>query len=151
MLVAYKAYKDAPQWIKEKQNAEGFNHATEIMKDYDSLVLNLKPLYYNLISNDDIDNKSLKISEQIGYIFSLESRIKSCVRWRIDPSPELYDRIGEIKNYYTTALKLIGSYRMTDYIKIDELRESLTVQKNSILKNHDLYNRDIKYFFTFLN
>lgn len=151
LLVAYKAYKDAPQWIREKQNTEGFSHASKIMNDYDSLVLNLNTYYFDLINNGDTDKKSLKVSEQMGYIFSLESRMKSCVRWKIEVPLELYNSLIAIKNYYDTAEKLISGYRTGDYTRIDESIESLTVQKNSIIENHDFYHRDIKDIFTFNN
>lgn len=115
LLVAYKAYKEAPQWIKEKQNAEGFNHVSKIMKDYDSLVLFLNDFYFDLINDENIESNSLKIDEQIGHIFSLNLRMKSCVRWKIDVPLELYNNIDEIKGYYTTAKHLIGGYRMSDH------------------------------------
>ncbi|MBN9706712.1 hypothetical protein JR904_24540 [Enterobacter roggenkampii] len=42
LVVAWKAYKAAPQWIKEKQKDEGFNHVKTIMSDYDQILSTIK-------------------------------------------------------------------------------------------------------------
>ncbi|KLE44105.1 hypothetical protein [Klebsiella aerogenes] len=88
LVIAYLAYKSAPLWIREKQNEEGFNHVSSILRDYDSIVLELRNIYWDVfpgaitVSNQqEIRNNINKCTENY---FSLESKLKACKRWKIE-------------------------------------------------------------------
>lgn len=155
LLVAYFAYKAAPQWIHQKQNEEGFNHVSNMLKDYDAIVLNLRNVYFDILSvgkiKNEIDITTQKINKEMNVFFNLENKLKACKRWRIKSPIEVEVYFSQIKNFYDIALQLLVSYHGGDIDKIAEKQILLTNKINDILVNNDYFHKKIEEIFEFPN
>lgn len=155
LLVAYFAYKAAPQWIHQKQNEEGFNHVSNMLKDYDAIVLNLHNVYFDILSvgkiKNEIDITTQKINKEMNVFFNLENKLKACKRWRIKSPIEVEVYFSQIKNFYDIALQLLVSYHGGDIDKIAEKQTLLTNKLNEILVNNNYFHKEIEEIFEFSN
>lgn len=155
LLVAYFAYNAAPQWIHQKQNEEGFNHVSNMLKDYDAIVLNLHNIYFDILSvgkiKNEIDITTQKINKEMNVFFNLENKLKACKRWRIKSPIEVEVYFSQIKNFYDIALQLLVSYHGGDIDKIAEKQTLLTNKLNEILVNNHYFHKEIEEIFEFPN
>ena len=111
LVVAWKAYKAAPQWIKEKQKEEGFNHVKTLMSEYDQIVSTIKELYYDILSIKKSDQKFNVVVESINKemyrTLDLNYKLESCSRWDITYPQEVQTAISRLTKYYNHALMII--------------------------------------------
>ncbi|HDU5289242.1 TPA: hypothetical protein RFU75_003343, partial [Klebsiella aerogenes] len=143
LVIAYLAYKSAPLWIREKQNEEGFNHVSSMLRDYDSIVLELRNIYWDVfpgaitVSNQqEIRNKINKCTENY---FSLESKLKACKRWKIEYPLEVETHFKKILDFYSKALDVAAIQQFGDYNRAYQLQQHLTGIRDEIINDRDFF------------
>ncbi|EPO7715196.1 hypothetical protein PGR10_06345 [Klebsiella sp. 141198] len=153
LVIAYLAYKSAPLWIREKQNEEGFNHVSSMLRDYDSIVLELRNIYWDVfpgaitVSNQqEIRNNINKCTENY---FSLESKLKACKRWKIEYPLEVETHFKKILDFYSKALDVAAIQQFGDYNRAFQLQQDLTGIRDEIINDREFFLRDIDDIFKF--
>ncbi|HHP8476728.1 hypothetical protein ACNYDF_01310 [Klebsiella aerogenes] len=153
LVIAYLAYKSAPLWIREKQNEEGFNHVSSMLRDYDSIVLELRNIYWDVfpgaitVSNQqEIRNNINKCTENY---FSLESKLKACKRWKIEYPLEVETHFKKILDFYSKALDVAAIQQFGDYNREFQLQQDLTGIRDEIINDREFFLRDIDNIFKF--
>lgn len=152
-IIAYFAYKAAPDWLKQKQNETGYNHVCSLMIEYDEIQLNLQRLYFDIIctnsQRETISNMKNLINEQVNKIFALKERLESCKRWKIDAPPEINDAFVHLTDFCNISIILIGYAKSIDQIKYNNEVDKLTNIKKTITLDSKKFKCDIEEIFTF--
>ncbi|EPO5571497.1 hypothetical protein ACUB4Z_002168 [Klebsiella pneumoniae] len=153
LVVAIFAYKSAPRWISEKQNEEGFNHVSSMLRDYDAIVLELSDIYWDVLSSTSyLSNTQIirkKINKGMDSYFLLESKLKACKRWKIESPLEVEIYFKNIHDFYSKALEVAASYQSIDINKTYQLQLDLTGTRDEIINNGKFFLRDIDDIFKF--
>ncbi|HCD2260032.1 TPA: hypothetical protein NBJ53_004766, partial [Escherichia coli] len=63
--IAYRAYREAPKWINQKQNDAGFGIVTTLMAEYDQQVLNIQRIHFDILTMKSADEKFDSLIAQI--------------------------------------------------------------------------------------
>ncbi|MCX8302149.1 hypothetical protein [Enterobacter pseudoroggenkampii] len=153
LYVAYLAYKNAPNWIKDKKNETGLNHVINLMADYDELLIQTRKAISVLTSeaNDTLDlNVYIKSINDLGIQHSkLQSKIDSCRRWKINPPDELQFSTFKLYQANITIFLYIRFLRDNDKEQAQIFKFDL-INLNSELHNDSLYfQKDIEDIFKF--
>ncbi|EKT3979647.1 hypothetical protein QEF67_000131 [Klebsiella aerogenes] len=153
LVIAFLAYKSAPRWIREKQNEEGFNHVSSMLRDYDNIVLELTDIYWDVSSSASYLNNTQEIREKINKgtanYFLLESKLKACKRWKIEPPHEVETHFNIILQFYSKASEVAASYQFSDFNQTYQLQNDLTGIRDEIINDREFFLRDIDDIFKF--
>ncbi|MFJ7500741.1 hypothetical protein ACIQ2O_13355 [Serratia grimesii] len=138
LLVAYMAYKKAPQWIKEKNKHSGYNYASKLIDDTRIVIEELKtlsPTAQSLLkpgSDTYLFERILVIERTALKIEFLSDRLKDCTLYDTRPkNNEISDNYSKLMlyckdllSYYTNKIldkdpkQEIGE----DFKNLDEIR-----------------------------
>ena len=152
-IIAYLAYKAAPNWLKQKQNETGFNHVCSLMTEYDEIQLNLQKLYFDITSinyqkfrNEEINNQLI---EYIYRIIALREKLGSCRRWKIGVPVKVYDAFALLQDFCSTSLTILHCSNLGDKEKFYKEQDKLTNTKNHIIRDAKSFQCDIESIFLF--
>lgn len=153
LIVAWKAYRAAPQWIKEKQKEEGFNHTKALMSEYDQIVATIKELHHDILyikrSDKKFDVLVEKISKEIYRTFDLNHKLESCSRWNITYLKEVPESMSRLTAYYNTSFAIMTFKGITASENPDIINNELIALKNQIDTDISFFNKPIQELFTF--
>ncbi|EMN1398475.1 hypothetical protein [Enterobacter hormaechei] len=153
LYVAYLAYKNAPNWIKDKKNETGLNHVINLMADYDELLMQIREAITVLTSeyNDslDLDVYIKSINDLRIQHTKLQSKIDSCRRWKINYPNELQLSMFKLSHANITLFLYIRFQRDNDKEQAQTLKFDL-INLNSDLHNDSLFfKKDMEEIFEF--
>ncbi|MDD7993783.1 hypothetical protein [Kosakonia radicincitans] len=153
LVVAWKAYKAAPQWIKEKQNEEGFNHIKTLMSEYDEIVSTIIRLHSEILTIKRNDKQYNILADKIKYetyrIFDLNAKLKSCARWNIKYPNEVNNAFNRLTEYYDQSLLVLTFSGISVPEQADSLTDNLNIIKNQIENDVSFFDKSIQKIFTF--
>lgn len=153
LLIAFFAYKAAPQWIQQKRNEEGFKHVSTMLEDYDAVVLKAKDLYYRFIKLDPRSANSsgmkMAIDKDLANYTALLNKLESCKRWKISYPKEVNDYFNHIKLFYAAAYTFARGYDEGFLLPTNEEKNAFTKIYNELEANLKYFHRDIEEIFKF--
>lgn len=148
LLVAYMAYKKAPDWISTKRNESGFEHVISIMAEGDKIAAGLIRLYFDVVitnkESPNFNEVSKKVDEYAYEALLLKFRLKSCRRWKVKSSTEVQLLFSTLRDFCNVSKQILAMGEKP------ELKDKLLFFKKEIerLSTH-LFNQDIEKSFTF--
>ncbi|EPA2040064.1 hypothetical protein ACQ092_000267 [Escherichia coli] len=153
LLVAFFAYKAAPQWIRQKQNEEGFKHVSTMLAEYDVLLEDVRKFYFKLIYVQPTPRNApfyeQTIPERLNNLYPLKVKSKACQRWDIVPSPEVETLFVRIEDFYLAAYDYVLTFynipptsENSDEVRMRECFEE-------IKKSSEFFHRNIEEIFKF--
>ncbi|MGQ6481459.1 hypothetical protein ACUNEP_26310 [Serratia sp. IR-2025] len=148
LLVAYMAYKKAPDWISTKRNESGFEHVISMMAEGDKIAAGLIRLYFDvLITNKgqlNFNDVSNKVDDYAYKTLLLKFKLQSCRRWKVKSSTEVQLLFSTLRDFCNVSKQIL-----TMGVK-PEFSDELTKHKNEIERlSTQLFNQDIEKSFTF--
>ncbi|HFL5870953.1 MULTISPECIES: hypothetical protein [Serratia] len=105
LLVAYMAYKKAPEWLKERNKQSGYDYALKIINDSVTIIDKLKiASTIDLLKNDSSSDNFNKVSNIMRIAFEIEllsDRLKDHSRYdiKLRDSNQLSDRYSSLMVY----------------------------------------------------
>lgn len=152
-FIAYRAYREAPKWINQKQNDAGFDIVTTLMAEYDQQVLNIQRIHFDILTMKSADEKfdSLisQITKNIYTAFDLDNKLTTLSRWNIAFPQEVANSFGRLSGYYNQAFGILIFRKTTGDTHPDLLIEKLEELKSQILLDHSNLKIEIRKIFTF--
>lgn len=152
-FIAYRAYREAPKWIKQKQNDAGFGTVTTLMAEYDQEVLKIQRIHFDILTMKSADEKfdSLiaQITKNIYITFDLDNKLTTLSRWNIVFPQEVANSFRRLSGYYNQAFSILIFRKTTDDIHPDILISRLDEPKSQILLDHSNLKKEIGKIFTF--
>ncbi|MET3701437.1 hypothetical protein [Citrobacter sp. UYEF32] len=152
-VVAWKAYKAAPQWIKSKQNEEGFNHVKKLMSEYDEIVFGIEQLHFDILTVKRNDKRydfiANKITHEILRAYDLNAKLESCSRWNIKYPSDVKRAYLRLTEYYRTSMTVITLSNIMTPDQPDVLLENLENIKNNLANDIEYFNANIEDIFIF--
>lgn len=153
LVVAWKAYKAAPQWIKQKQSEEGFNHIKTLMSEYDEIVSTIMRLHFEILTIKRNDKQYNILADKIKYetyrIFDLNAKLKSCARWNIKYPNEVNNAFNRLTEYYDQSLLVLTFSGISAPDQPDFLADNLNIIKGQIETDILFFDKSIQNIFTF--
>lgn len=151
--IAYRAYREAPKWINQKQNDAGFGIVTTLMAEYDQQVLNIQRIHFDILTMKSADEKfdSLiaQITKNIYTAFDLDNKLTTLSRWNIAFPQEVGNSFGRLSGYYNQAFGILIFRKTTGDTPPDLLISKLEKLKSQILLDHSNLKIEIRKTFTF--
>ncbi|EPJ9255204.1 hypothetical protein ACE3KH_23300 [Enterobacter cloacae subsp. cloacae] len=151
--IAYRAYREAPKWINQKQNDAGFGIVTTLMAEYDQQVLNIQRIHFDILTMKSADEKfdSLiaQITKNIYTAFDLDNKLTTLSRWNIAFPQEVGNSFGRLSGYYNQAFGILIFRKTTGDTHPDLLISKLEKLKSQILLDHSNLKIEIRKTFTF--
>lgn len=151
--IAYRAYREAPKWINQKQNDAGFGIVTTLMAEYDQQVLNIQRIHFDILTMKSADEKfdSLiaQITKNIYTAFDLDNKLTTLSRWNITFPQEVGNSFGRLSGYYNQAFGILIFRKTTGDTYPDLLISKLEELKSQILLDHSNLKVEIRKTFTF--
>lgn len=151
--IAYRAYREAPKWINQKQNDAGFGIVTTLMAEYDQQVLNIQRIHFDILTMKSADEKfdSLidQITKNIYTAFDLDNKLTTLSRWNIAFPQEVGNSFGRLSGYYNQAFGILIFRKTTGDTHPDLLISKLENLKSQILLDHSNLKIEIRKTFTF--
>lgn len=151
--IAYRAYREAPKWINQKQNDAGFGIVTTLMAEYDQQVLNIQRIHFDILTMKSADEKfdSLiaQITKNIYTAFDLDNKLTTLSRWNIAFPQEVGNSFGRLSGYYNQAFGILIFRKTTGDTHPDLLISKLEELKSQILLDHSNLKIEIRKVFTF--
>ncbi|MDS0826516.1 hypothetical protein [Serratia marcescens] len=148
LLVAYMAYKKAPDWISTKRNESGFEHVTSMMAESDKIAAGLIRLYFDVLitskESPNFNDVSKKVDNYAYEALLLKFKLKSCRRWKVKSSTEVQLLFSTLRDFCNVSKQILAMG-----VK-PESSDELTKHKNEIERlSTQLFNQDIEKSFTF--
>lgn len=147
LLIAYMAYRKAPDWINTKRNETGFNHVISIMADSDKIATGLIRLYFDIINTNNQSRNFKTVLEKVeDYAYQsllLKFRLQSCRRWKITAPPDVALFFSTLRDFCNVSQSMLTIGQSA------ELSDKLTSYKHDIEKYSHLFNQDIEKTFKF--
>ncbi len=140
----YAAVK-AKNWISDKKNQTGFDHAISIMTEYDFLVECVRRYYFSIIITNQKSNDFNRLSEDLTKVayqtITLKGKLLSSKRINLEYIPEIETALQDILDYFNQSyIHIWNSNNTTNHTKIDDL-------KDKINNGYDSLNKDINFIF----
>ncbi|WP_406808014.1 hypothetical protein [Enterobacter cloacae] len=153
LLVAFFAYKAAPQWIKQKRNEEGFKHVSTMLEDYDSIIMKIEDIYFRFICIDPAlaDSKSMiqEIDIEVIRVSSLSNKLDGCKRWNIEYPKQVRIKFTNLNLFYAAGIEFAMSYDKDNKLAVSNVRENLTTMIRNVRNDLTYFNQDIEKIFNF--
>lgn len=153
LLVAFFAYKAAPQWVKQKQYDEGINHVKSLMAEYDEIVSSILELHPEIITINKQSPKFKILSEKVEQLiyrtFDLRAKLKSCQRWNIIYPKEVSEAFLRLTMYFHHSFLQLT---FSDIDFSDERANEIDTANliiAEVKEDIDFFNRSLDKFFTY--
>jgi len=144
LLIAYMAYRKAPDWFESKNNEARYDHALKLMTLLDESVGKLNTVYIDVLVITDRE-KSIKQGYDLGNsALKVKESLNACTRYNIIPTPDLEFLIDDIIDQASDYMMVIAT--------IKNLASEPSIQQsfNSIIERHNsLSGTEIRKLFKF--
>ncbi|AIR61777.1 hypothetical protein LH23_14280 [Cedecea neteri] len=153
LVVAYMAYKAAPDWLQNKKKEEGLKHVTELMAGYEDCSSKIMAIHSQLVGlntqSPDYPVIKNEIANNAHQIIDLIQKLTSCSRWKITYIDEVRDSFSRLLGFYNQShvyLILLDTHANNHNIK---LLEDISNLRDKIASDATILKSELDTLFTF--